>query len=396
MNPKTNEKVIPGPKQIVYPLVEKTMGMWYQSLTIPERLEEFLLEIRQGVFKDESNNSIALDGELLRQVIWNPEGTDKFPIINRLQIALAYIHIYFIGKKCNNYWNLQFHFSEYEVPLAALVRLEESENIKVEYIPDIIGKVKPKIDNTQRTPIQIKFKILRICQMYDQVCNQMGAVSMLNDAFLKSPDHRRAIATTGAVLIPNLQENQGFTFTALTDVVKENAQAGQMDSINFFSMVEKGMNSPQLTSEPPFLYVPGIGMEIPEKAKVAIAYDRIWPMIFVQKKGTGEQFNMAENSYSLDIVYDQSLKISTQGPANFQQTPKTNLSFLNYAKLGKQIKGPGFDSDLSNFGNLVVNFPKDLDDYDVVVTLPYITPRADFLVTMNFGDDKQNQTELSS
>ncbi|WP_281991470.1 hypothetical protein [Aquimarina aggregata] len=257
-------------------------------------------------------------------------------------------------------------------------------------------------DNSTKSKIVFiknKYRIQRIVTKYNLMSSLIGIYDIFNEAFLMSSASRRSIfSDDGAVFFSKKNKEGGhiLEFFSLEDCVKNNEEEELKDKLK--TMVQ--------TKEPGLDFHlqlwQGCEMTMPKGCKITLSFSQIYPSLYIKRIDNNDEIFIEEHPWNINYIADKDLLNYN----NENQFLSDVIAIENWDRI-KRRTGSISKNQLSaiirdeenvkdEFQKIELEVLKALDECDVVIQMPYITPRADILLQVSFNDNvkKDSNAEI--
>ena len=230
-----------------------------------------------------------------------------------------------------------------------------------------IAKLDPKGSNyvEELNYVKSKYEIMNITSKHSLMMSLMSLYEGFNNAFVQSSNNRKNFLTN---------------ITTKTNVDMESEDCGKV--------ILKGTPGYGDKKYPEWLEWDGCGMHIPDNAYVSLTTNAAWPTIFMKSKnekdskGNPVEINIYEHAWNANVRSTKPNAI--QRLPNNEKEPSFDREF-------KLVKG---ENDLLPFRHIRYEVQSKLDEYDVVVEIPFYSPYMDVLTQVNFKESETKEDIL--
>jgi len=258
---------------------------------------------------------------------------------------------------------------------ALLVELKEKITKKIEN-KETLGFIEAYNKTIEAIPNNksqdAKTLILRIGAKYALMNSLLGIYDIFNDAFLSSSLRRRAMLSDGGALI--FYKDNELNFFALEDYIS--------DQDTLVNIAADNNENPTLT------LWQGCEMTMPEKCEIILSFSQVYPSLFIKRKGTDNEIFIEEYPWNVNYVANSDLLIKEGKSGDYLKSGNLNMNEVRHS--GSISKKQLLDDDFKEFS---IELKEALEKYNVVIQMPYITPRADMLLKVSF-DNKKPENEI--
>ncbi len=218
--------------------------------------------------------------------------------------------------------------------------LGKLDNLKQEELEKAQGDAK------EIEKINTKYKILKITTRYNYLMTLIGIYRGFEKAFLESSANRIKFLTNVELKV-------------------------KIDSDGEF--IESGDADYDSKQGPEWITWKGCDMTIPESVYVAISPHVIWPTLYIKRKNIQDnsEITIHERAWNVDVYALEKNTIKKHGESEY-------------------INGmESIHNKLEQFGKIDLDIVDKLEEFEVVIQFPFITPSEDSLTIVQFADSNE-------
>jgi len=212
--------------------------------------------------------------------------------------------------------------------------------------------------------IWMSYHLFKVCLTYFPIYDEF---------YLMSSESRRMILTKGCVFW------------------KSGGEIKYQELKRHFLLSNKGSIRQKIVQE--CSYIPkenlflwlGCHMSLPDKTKITLSFDRLYPNLYLgmNKKSNSnmsEEIFIEENPWSVNAVYNKGMLTDYDNNHSIETNQLNPFQFsLNMFSESNDKYKP---DEPKEFKRRDLNANNDSNDYDLILTIPYVPPKADMLVSM--------------
>lgn len=284
------------------------------------------------------------------------------------------------------------------------------------------------------------FRIQRMDAMYYFMTELLGTNDDFATEFLRNDDFRRNLLTNGCMInISSLaqasQLGSGLELFPFSDSVPQEEEGkGSQGSQGIIGNILASIDDSIAMNGNYIFFWPGIGMQIPDNAKINLSLDRLFPTLVIREKGAtgvagdttlGKTLFIEENPWHVNLIFNDpsmfkfnnlyrldevktpiagnasdkekqviSLALSSSrmnSPTLPELNPSNglyvNFSKGNYANIATTYLSAKDNINQMPFSEFQITIEKSWEDCEISIEVPYPIPKADLLLRVNFIDD---------
>lgn len=251
----------------------------------------------------------------------------------------------------------------YETITKDIAALERAEKRKIQNLETQAEKKEAQLNY-----IKTKYEILRITSRYGLLMSLVSLYDGFRLAFTKSSENRWHLLTDS--------------------FAKVNVDTDDPDALG--QLIKKGEAGYDSLSESKWLEWPGCGMHIPENTHIVTNSNVTWPSIYFSTKNEGKQgqkseINVYERAWNADIFTSEPGLVK-QLKENQDQPIIKGYSSVSETRVG--LDGQ------QKFRHVSLEIQEKLEEFDIVIEVPFIAPFLDVLTQISFKDSNSQSDVL--
>lgn len=237
-----------------------------------------------------------------------------------------------------------------------LNRLQELEDLAISNL----GPIDTPEKEAELNYIESKYSILRITSTYGALMSVMSVYDGFTHAFLQSSDNRRKFLTETTTKIY---------------VAEDNAEL-------FGTVIDESDPDFENKHFPKWVEWRGCFMRIPKNSYITASPTATWPSIFMKSrdKNNYNEITIHERSWNADVYASEENLVK-------------RIQEDELEPLGKGVSRVTIELDdegNTKYKTVDLEVQKKLEEYDIVLEMPFQAPYRDVLTKVNFKDSKNN------
>lgn len=248
----------------------------------------------------------------------------------------------------------------YDEMIASLDQLEVEAKAKI-YNDDSLSDDDRKAELNYVTS---KYEILKITSTYGLLLSTMSIYDGFIHAFLHSSENRRKFLIEHTLKV----------------CVSESGESTQ----DFGKIIEKGDAGYDEKTSPAWIEWNGCLMKIPENTYILISPNATWPSVYMKSKSKDadkyNEISIHERSWNADVYATEVGLVK-------------RLKYEEEEPVGKGVNKMELEADTdgnTKFLTVDLEVQKKLEEYDLVLEIPFRAPYMDVLTKVNFKGSANN------